>query len=56
MPHKQVVPAEAVRRQCPTCHKMFKPMTEPLWRVNWMQHTAMSLRHRRYLALSGSKA
>jgi hypothetical protein len=34
MPRKRAIPGGAIRRQCPTCHKLFKPMTEALWEVN----------------------
>ena len=56
MSRKRAVPAGAARRQCPICHKNFKPMTDDLWRVNFTQHVTMSERHKTYLRLVQARA
>lgn len=56
MPRKRTVPAGAIRRHCPICHKNFKPMTDELWKVNFARHLTMSERHKIYVRLAQERA
>jgi len=46
MPQKRKTPEGAKRRECPECDKVFRPMTDAMWRAVWRMHL-LSVRHKR---------
>ncbi len=37
---------KAVKRQCPECGKVFRPMTDKLWEWNFRAHRLLSIRRK----------